>query len=260
MRHAIELSIKNVESGGGPFAAVGIIDGKVLAEAVNTVINDKDPTAHAEIQALRAAAKTRGNYRLPGCVLAVTIEPCIMCMGAIIHARVARVVFGAPDPRWGAAGSLYDLTSDRRLNHHPQLEPGGAAVLQLDLEAEGHRVAEHHDARLAGGPGRERPGAPVGQGLPPLAGLLSRRLVARIAIRVELHGKLAVGAFQRLFIRLARDPERFVKIGLGHGLPLSPQRNVLPRRAREFERAWPRLRTERRPRRPGTGSWQGGLR
>lgn len=92
-------------------------DGAVLAGACNQTIRRNDPTAHAEMLALREAAEKIGNYRLPGAMLYVTIEPCVMCMGAAVHARVAAVVFGARDPKWGGAGSLYNLADDTRLNH-----------------------------------------------------------------------------------------------------------------------------------------------
>jgi tRNA(adenine34) deaminase len=91
--------------------------GELLAAAGNRTIEAADPTAHAEILALRAAARDAKNYRLLNTTLYVTIEPCPMCMGAILHARVAKLVFGAADPKWGAAGSLYDLPNDTRLNH-----------------------------------------------------------------------------------------------------------------------------------------------
>ena len=91
--------------------------GAVLAKAHNQSIVLHDPTAHAEIVALRSAAHVLGNYRLLDTTLYVTIEPCIMCMGALLHARVTRIVYGAKDPKWGAAGSCYDLQSDPRLNH-----------------------------------------------------------------------------------------------------------------------------------------------
>jgi len=92
-------------------------DGFVLAKTHNQTISLCDPTAHAEILALRRAAKNVGNYRLLDTTLYVTIEPCIMCMGALLHARVARLFYGAPDPKWGAAGSCYSLHADPRLNH-----------------------------------------------------------------------------------------------------------------------------------------------
>ena len=101
-----------------PIGAVLVArDGAVLAKAHNQSIALHDPTAHAEIVALRSAAHVLGNYRLLDTTLYVTIEPCIMCMGALLHARVTRIVYGAKDPKWGAAGSCYDLQSDPRLNH-----------------------------------------------------------------------------------------------------------------------------------------------
>jgi tRNA(adenine34) deaminase len=96
----------------------------VLAVAGNQVITQSDPTAHAEIIALRKAASLTGNYRLLNTTLYVTVEPCPMCMGAAIHARVAKIVFGAFDPKWGAAGSVYDFTEDRRFNHQPIIISG----------------------------------------------------------------------------------------------------------------------------------------
>jgi len=98
--------------------------GILLATAHNRTIADADPTAHAEILVLRGAAAKLKNYRLLNTTLYVTIEPCLMCMGAIVHARVARVVYGAPDPKWGAAGSLYNFAQDPRLNHRPEAVPG----------------------------------------------------------------------------------------------------------------------------------------
>jgi tRNA(adenine34) deaminase len=98
--------------------------GEVLAAAGNRTIGAADPTAHAEILTLRAAARDTKNYRLLNTTLYVTIEPCPMCMGAILHARVAKLVFGAADPKWGAAGSLYDLPNDTRLNHRIEVVAG----------------------------------------------------------------------------------------------------------------------------------------
>jgi len=105
-------------------AVVAGPDGRILASAHNQPIALKDPTAHAEILALRQAGIAMGNYRLNECILVVTIEPCLMCMGAAIHARIARLVFGAFDAKGGAAGSLYDLSRDDRLNHRPEVVSG----------------------------------------------------------------------------------------------------------------------------------------
>jgi tRNA(adenine34) deaminase len=105
-------------------AVVADPGGKVVAGAHNRPLALKDPTAHAEILALRQAAAACGNYRLAGFTLAVTVEPCIMCMGALLHARVSRLVFGARDPKGGAAGSLYDLANDPRLNHRIEVVSG----------------------------------------------------------------------------------------------------------------------------------------
>lgn len=99
-------------------------EGKVIGCGYNQPITLNDPCGHAEILALRMGAEVIGNYRLSGTTIYATIEPCIMCMGAIIHARVARVVYGAGDPKWGGAGSLYDFASDKRLNHNPVVVSG----------------------------------------------------------------------------------------------------------------------------------------
>lgn len=99
-------------------------EGDILAASHNRTICNHDPSAHAEILAIRQAAAQRQNYRLLNTTLYVTVEPCLMCMGAIIHARIQRIFFGTRDPKWGAAGSLYNLGEDRRLNHHPEIVEG----------------------------------------------------------------------------------------------------------------------------------------
>ena len=105
-----------------PIGAILVSEnGEILSAAHNQTINRTDPTAHAEILALRKAALDIKNYRLLNTTLYVTVEPCIMCMGAIVHARVSRVVFGAADPKWGAAGSLYNFAEDNRLNHRVEI-------------------------------------------------------------------------------------------------------------------------------------------
>jgi tRNA(adenine34) deaminase len=108
-----------------PIGAV-IVDekGRVLASAHNCTLHLNDPTAHAEILTLRQAAQNVQNYRLLKTTLYVTVEPCVMCMGAIIHARVGRIVFGARDPKWGAIGSIYDFTQEAKFNHHPLVIEG----------------------------------------------------------------------------------------------------------------------------------------
>ena len=125
----MQLALQEAEKAGQndeiPIGAILVDEsGKVLSAAYNQTIALADPTAHAEILALRAAARAVGNYRLLNTTLYVTIEPCIMCMGAIVHARVATLVFGAADPKWGGAGSLYDLSADTRLNHRTRVVSG----------------------------------------------------------------------------------------------------------------------------------------
>lgn len=107
-----------------PVGAIVVKDGEIVGRGFNQPISRSDPTAHAEVMALRDAAKLLGNYRLPGATLYVTLEPCAMCIGAIFHARIARVVFGARDPKTGAAGSVIDLFAEERLNHHATIEGG----------------------------------------------------------------------------------------------------------------------------------------
>jgi len=112
------------DRGEVPVGAVVVKDGEVIATGFNGPIGAHDPTAHAEIVALRAAADKLGNYRLPGCTLYVTLEPCVMCSGAMMHARLARVVYAARDPKTGACGSVVDLFGEERLNHHTDVVPG----------------------------------------------------------------------------------------------------------------------------------------
>jgi len=107
-----------------PVGAVVVKDGELIAVGYNQPIGSHDPTAHAEIVALRAAAEKLGNYRLPGCELFVTLEPCAMCSGAMMHARLARVVYGATDPKTGACGSVLNLFEQEQLNHHTELVGG----------------------------------------------------------------------------------------------------------------------------------------
>ena len=124
MRHALTQARAAADAGEVPVGAVVVRDGRVIAAGRNAPIGAHDPTAHAEVVALRAAAGQLGNYRLNGCTLYVTLEPCAMCVGAMLHARLDRVVFGAPDPRTGAAGSVLDLFGEPRLNHRTQVHGG----------------------------------------------------------------------------------------------------------------------------------------
>ena len=124
MRMALHAAAEAQRAGEVPVGAVLVRDGDVIAVGQNRPIIGHDPTAHAEIAALRAAAHKLGNYRLPGCTLYVTLEPCAMCAGAILHARLARVVFGASDPKTGACGSVLNLFAEPRLNHHTEVQGG----------------------------------------------------------------------------------------------------------------------------------------
>lgn len=117
MRAALALAARAAGEGEVPVGAVLVKDGRVIAQGWNQPIGRHDPSAHAEMIALREAARKLGNYRLPGTTLYVTLEPCVMCAGAIIHARVSRLVFGASDPKAGAVNSVYDIISQPRLNH-----------------------------------------------------------------------------------------------------------------------------------------------
>lgn len=128
MRRALDLARHAAGAGEVPVGAVVVRDGVVLGEGWNGPIGCCDPTAHAEVQALRAAARRAGNYRLGGATLYVTLEPCAMCAGAIVHARIARVVYGAEDPRAGAAVSVFRVLSEPRLNHRVPAEGGVLAA------------------------------------------------------------------------------------------------------------------------------------
>lgn len=124
MKIALEEAQSAYRRGEVPVGAVLVREGNVLARAHNSPIALNDPSAHAEMQVLRQAAEKIGNYRLAGTELYVTIEPCIMCAGAIIHARVERVIFGARDPKFGAVVSLYNILDDKRLNHQVKVTEG----------------------------------------------------------------------------------------------------------------------------------------
>jgi tRNA(adenine34) deaminase len=124
MREALALAAEAARAGEVPVGAVVVKDGRIIGRGYNRPITSSDPTAHAEIVALREAAAAERNYRLPGCELYVTLEPCAMCVGAMVHARIARIVYGAADPKTGACGSIVDLPGLANFNHHGRFEGG----------------------------------------------------------------------------------------------------------------------------------------
>jgi tRNA(adenine34) deaminase len=124
MEAALAEARSAAESGEVPIGAVVVHDGAIIARGQNRVLRNSDPTAHAEIVTLREAATALGNYRLNGCTLYVTLEPCSMCAGAMIHARLDRLVFAAIDPKAGACGSVLEVLNHPRLNHQMQVEKG----------------------------------------------------------------------------------------------------------------------------------------
>ena len=144
MRHALDLADRAEREGEVPVGAVLVgPDGQLVAEGWNRNITENDPTAHAEVVALRRAGQALGNYRLTGCTLYVTLEPCAMCSMAMVHARLARVVYGASDPKTGAAGSVFNLLTDPRHNHRLVAEGG------LLGEEAGQRLTEYFRRKRA---------------------------------------------------------------------------------------------------------------
>jgi len=126
MREALALARAAQARGEVPVGAIVVRDGEIVGRGGNAPVAANDPTAHAEMTALRDAARALGNYRLPGCDIYVTLEPCVMCAGAIMHARIRRLVFGARDPKTGACGSVVDVFGERLLNHHTTVTGGVA--------------------------------------------------------------------------------------------------------------------------------------
>lgn len=124
MREALELAAGAARAGEVPVGAVVVKEGRIIGRGYNRPISSADPTAHAEIVALRDAASREKNYRLTDCEVFVTLEPCAMCVGAMVHARIARVVYGARDPKTGACGSIVDLPALATFNHHGRYEGG----------------------------------------------------------------------------------------------------------------------------------------
>lgn len=140
MRAALDIARQAGERGEVPVGAVLVLDDEIIADGCNLTISTSDPTAHAEIVAIRAAAQRLANYRLAQAELYTTLEPCPMCAGAIMHARIARVLYAAQDPKGGASGSVVDLFAERRLNHHSSVIGGvlaqeSAALLRAFFEA-----------------------------------------------------------------------------------------------------------------------------
>ncbi|MBA2690453.1 MAG: tRNA adenosine(34) deaminase TadA [Burkholderiales bacterium] len=128
MGEAIALARHAEIRGEVPVGAVVVKDGIIVGQGFNSPISNSDPTAHAEVNALRDAAYRMGNYRLVGCSLYVTLEPCAMCAGAIVHARIDRLLYGAPDPKTGACGSVVNLFAETKLNHHTAITRGVLAA------------------------------------------------------------------------------------------------------------------------------------
>ena len=147
MREALALARQAAAAGEVPVGAVVVKDGAVVGRGHNQPVSGRDPTAHAEVVALRDAAANIGNYRLVDCALYVTLEPCAMCAGAIMNARVSRVVYGAADPKAGACGSVVDLFAEGRLNHHATVAGGMMAAeagkLLQDFFAARRRAPDH---------------------------------------------------------------------------------------------------------------------
>lgn len=148
MEAALALAREAGALGEVPVGAVVVKDGEIVGRGSNQPIGRHDPTAHAEIMALRDAALNLGNYRLPGCELYVTLEPCAMCAGAIMHARISRVIFGAMDPKTGVAGSVIDLFGEERLNHHAQVQ-GGVMAKECAALLSGFFAARRSKSQVA---------------------------------------------------------------------------------------------------------------
>ncbi len=153
MRDALALADEAAVAGEVPIGSVVVVAGQIVGRGMNRVIRDGDTTAHAEIVALRDAFRRINNYRAPGATVYTTVEPCAMCAGALLHARVGRVVWGAPDPKFGAAGSVTDLFANERLNHHARQVLGGVGA-----DAAAARLKQFFsDKRISGCPMKSLP-------------------------------------------------------------------------------------------------------
>jgi tRNA(adenine34) deaminase len=133
MREALVLAAAAAEAGEVPVGAVVVKEGEIVGRGYNRPISSNDPTAHAEVVAMRDAAQRLGNYRLIGCHLYVTLEPCVMCVGAMVHARIERIVYGTRDPKTGACGSIVDLPGLATFNHHGTFEGGVLAAESAEI-------------------------------------------------------------------------------------------------------------------------------
>jgi tRNA(adenine34) deaminase len=155
MQEALRLARDAAARGEVPVGAVALCDGRIVGRGVNAREADRDPTAHAELLAIQAAARTLGRWRLTGVTLVVTLEPCAMCAGALVLARIDRLVFGASDPKAGAVGSLFDLSGDARLNHRFEVERGVRAEESAELLREFFRArrGERRDGEAPAGLG-----------------------------------------------------------------------------------------------------------
>ena len=148
MQIALELAQQAAAAGEVPVGAIVVKDGEIIGRGSNAPITRHDPTAHAEIQAMRDAAQTLGNYRLVGCTLYVTLEPCAMCTGAIQHARIAKVIYGASDPKTGACGSVVNLMAEPKLNHHTEIS-GGLLAAECGAVLSGFFAARRKKSKTA---------------------------------------------------------------------------------------------------------------
>ena len=134
MQIALQLAREGAAAGEVPVGAIVVRDGEIIGRGYNAPISQHDPSAHAEIQAIRDAGRNTGNYRLVDCTLYVTLEPCAMCAGAMQHARIARLVFGASDPKTGACGSVINLMGEIRLNHHLKMMADGVLAKECSRQ------------------------------------------------------------------------------------------------------------------------------
>jgi tRNA(adenine34) deaminase len=159
MRAALDLASQALAAGEVPVGAVVVLDGEIIGRGFNAPISRHDPSAHAEMMALRDAAQRLGNYRLVDCELYVTLEPCLMCAGAIMHARITRLVYGASDPKTGACGSVVNAFAEQRLNHHTKVSSGVLAeqcsVMLSDFFAM-RRAQQREAATIPESPGEAR--------------------------------------------------------------------------------------------------------